>query len=157
MSSPRLRAWLRMLAVCGLIVAVDQLAKGIVVDSLAPGERIHLLPGIDLTRLSNSGIAFGLLDEGGDAVVFVITAAALAAVTVWFAREPTRPGLWLAVGVLAGGALGNLADRVRADAVTDFIDPVLWPTFNLADIAITVGVVMLISTAMAPPPGRPPP
>ena len=156
MSSPRLRAWLRMLSVCGLVVAVDQLSKGIVVNSLAPGERIALLPGVDLTRLSNSGIAFGLLDTGGDALVFAITVVALAAVTVWFARDPTRPWLWLGVGVRAGGALGNLADRVRADAVTDFIDPVLWPTFNVADIAITLGVVLLVSSAMAPEERGPP-
>ena len=65
--------------------------------------------------------------------------AALASVLCLFARDPTRPGMWIAVGLLAGGALGNLADRVRADAVTDFVDIGPWPPFNLADVAITAG------------------
>ena len=67
---------------------------------------------------------------------------------MWFALDPARPGLWLAVGLLAGGALGNLADRVRADAVTDFIDPPLWPTFNLADVAITLGALALVLVSL---------
>jgi signal peptidase II len=60
-----------------------------------------------------------------------------------FQRNPTRPGMWIAVGLLAGGAIGNLADRVRADAVTDYIQLPHWPAFNLADIAVTVGVIIL--------------
>ena len=68
---------------------------------------------------------------------------ALGFVGVLFARNPTRPGMWVAVGLLAGGALGNLADRVRADAVTDYVDIFAWPHFNLADVAITLGVVVL--------------
>ena len=87
--------------------------------------------------------------------MLAVTIVALALVLVWFAVDPARPGLWLAVGLLAGGALGNLADRVRADAVTDFIDPPLWPTFNLADVAITLGAVALVLVSLgAGRPGR---
>ena len=150
MSLTRARAWLRMLAVCGLVVAVDQATKGAVLESLSAGERIDLLPGLDLTRTTNSGIAFGLLDEGGNELVFAVTMGALTAIAVWFAFDATRPGLWLGVGLLAGGALGNLADRVRADAVVDFLDPVVWPVFNVADIAITVGVVLITLSALTP-------
>jgi signal peptidase II len=146
------RAWLRMLAVCGLIVAADQATKGAVNETLAMGERIDLVPGFDLTRVTNSGIAFGLLDGGGDQLVLAITIGALTALAVWFAFDPTRPWLWLGIGLLAGGALGNLADRVRADAVTDFLDPVIWPVFNLADIAITAGVVVIGLAAIGPEP-----
>jgi signal peptidase II len=78
----------------------------------------------------------------------VVTIAALALVLAWFARDPTRPWLWLGAGLLAGGAVGNLIDRVRLDAVTDFLDPPLWPAFNLADIAITVGAVVLILVSL---------
>jgi signal peptidase II len=78
-----------------------------------------------------------------------VTIGALALVLLWFALDPERPGLWLAVGLLVGGALGNLADRVRSDAVTDFIDPPFWPTFNLADVAITLGAVALVFTSLA--------
>jgi signal peptidase II len=147
------RAWLRMLAVCGLIVAADQATKGAVNEALAMGERIDLVPGFDLTRVTNSGIAFGLLDGGGDELVLAITIGALTALGVWFAFDPTRPWLWLGIGLLAGGALGNLADRVRADAVTDSLDPVVWPVFNLADIAITAGVVVIALAALGSEPG----
>jgi signal peptidase II len=150
-SSPRGRAWLRLLAVCGLVVAVDQIAKGAVTESLAPGERIDLVLGFDLARVTNSGIAFGLLADDSDALVLAITLGGLALVLGWFALDSTRPGLWLGIGLLLGGALGNLADRIRADGVTDFIDPPLWPAFNLADIAITVGVVVIALIALAPP------
>jgi signal peptidase II len=69
---------------------------------------------------------------------------ALTLLLSWFARDPARPGLWPAVGLLAGGALGNLADRVRDGAVIDFLDPPNWPAFNLADVAITFGVALLL-------------
>ena len=151
MNSPRARAWLRMLAVCGLVVAVDQIVKGIVTESLAPGERVDLALGFDLARVTNSGIAFGLLNEGSDAAVLAITIGGLALVATWFAFDSTRPGLWVGVGLLMGGALGNLADRIRADGVTDFIDPPLWPAFNLADVSITAGVVVIAMIALAQP------
>jgi signal peptidase II len=146
-SGPAARAWVRALAVAGVVVLLDQVTKAIARDSLAPGERVSLVLGIDLAHVTNRGIAFGILGEGGG-IVLVVTAAALALVLVWFARDPTRHGLWLAVGLLAGGALGNLADRVRQDAVTDFIDPPLWPAFNFADVAITAGAIVLVLTAL---------
>ncbi len=140
-----------MLAVCGLVVAVDQIAKGAVIESLAPGERVDLVLGFDLARVTNSGIAFGLLADDRDALVLAITGGGLALVVGWFALDSTRPRLWLGIGLLLGGALGNLADRIRADGVTDFIDPPVWPAFNLADVAITVGVVVIVLIALAPP------
>jgi signal peptidase II len=147
-SSPRARAWLAMLAVCGVVVALDQASKAAVIDSMVPGERVDLALGFELARVSNSGIAFGFLDEGG-ALVLVVTFAALALILGWFAFDTTRPGLWLGVGLLTGGALGNLVDRIREGAVTDFIDPPLWPAFNLADISITVGVVVIALAALS--------
>ena len=90
--------------------------------------------------LNSNTTAARVRDRGqGRRECSLITVVALALVLIWFALDPSRPGLWLAVGLLAGGALGNLADRVRADAVIDFIDPPLWPAFNLADVAITPG------------------
>jgi signal peptidase II len=79
-----------------------------------------------------------------------VTVAALAALIAWFASDPARPAMWLAAGLLTGGALGNLADRLRDGAVTDFIDPPSWPAFNVADIAITLGVVVLLMSYMSP-------
>ena len=151
MSSPRARGWARMLAVAGVVVAIDQASKAAIVSGLAPGERIDLALGFDLERVANSGVAFGLLENARDGIVLAVTLAALGLVLGWFATNPGRPGLWLGVGMLAGGALGNLADRIRDGAVTDFIDPPLWPAFNFADIAITAGVVILVLVAFGEP------
>ncbi len=136
-----------MLAVCGLVVGLDQAAKGAVTESLALGERVELVLGVDLAHVTNRGIAFGLLDDGRG-LVLAVTGVALGLVVAWFASDPARPGLWLGVGLLTGGALGNLADRIRADAVTDYLDPPLWPAFNLADVAITAGVAVIVLAAL---------
>jgi signal peptidase II len=141
-----------MLAVAGVIVALDQASKAAIVSGLRVGERADLVAGFDLERVTNSGVAFGLLEHTSDGVVLAVTLAALGIVLGWFAIDAGRPRLWLGVGLLAGGALGNLADRIRDGAVTDFIDPPLWPAFNLADIAITAGVVVLVLTAFASEP-----
>ena len=90
-----------------------------------------------------SAFAFGLAGGAGAGLVLVTTAA-LAVIGYLFARNPQRPGMWIAVGLLAGGAIGNLADRVRADAVTDFVAVGSWPPFNLADVSITLGVLLLV-------------
>ena len=82
--------------------------------------------------------------------MIAFTAVALGLIVGWFAFDTTRPWLWLGVGLLTGGALGNLADRIRDGAVTDFLDPPLWPAFNVADVAITVGVIVIALSALAP-------
>jgi signal peptidase II len=140
-ASEAIAGWRRALAVCGAVVLIDQVTKAIVVSSLAKGEQVSVALGFAFTHTTNPGLAFGI--GQGQGFVLAVTVVALALVLAWFAFDPGRPGLWLAVGLLAGGALGNLADRVRADAVTDFIDPPLWPAFNVADVAITVGALGL--------------
>jgi signal peptidase II len=136
-----------MLAVAGVVVAIDQASKAAIVSGLSPTESVDLALGFPLTRVANNGVAFGLLEHAADGVVLAVTLGALALVLGWFATNASRPGLWLGVGLLAGGALGNLADRIRDGAVTDFIDPPLWPSFNVADVAITLGVVVLVLSA----------
>jgi signal peptidase II len=140
-------AWLRLLALAGVVVAADQVTKAAVVANLAVGEQADLPLGIELVRVANNGVAFGLLEDASDAVVLAVTLTALAVVLGWFATDAGRRRLWIGVGLLTGGALGNLADRVRDGAVIDFIDLPLWPAFNLADVAITAGVVVLVLTA----------
>lgn len=142
-----------MLVVAVVIVALDQASKGGLRTALEPGERVDLILGFELVRVGNDGVAFGLLGDASSALVLTITLAALALVLAWFATDAGRPWLWLGVGMLVGGALGNLLDRVRAGEVTDFIDPPMWPAFNLADVAITLGVVVLALTAFAAPAG----
>ena len=142
MSEESGRAWRLALALCGLVVALDQGTKAAVLANLYPGEDVDVLGPLTLTSTHNQGIAFGLAGGSGDGIV-LLTLAALGLILVLFARTADVRGMWLAVGLVAGGALGNLADRVRIDAVTDFIDLPGWPAFNLADVAITVGVVLL--------------
>jgi signal peptidase II len=136
-------AWRGAIATCAAVLVADQATKQIAVAELAGRSPVDLPLGFELDYVTNTGIAFGLLDDG-EALVIAITLAALSLLVAWFARDPTRPGLWAPVGLLAGGALGNLADRVRDGAVIDFLDPPNWPAFNLADVAITVGVALLL-------------
>jgi signal peptidase II len=136
------RAWLRAGALCLSVAALDQVAKRLIESTLVPGEQVEVLGPLELTLAHNSGVAFGLASGGGTALV-ALTLVALGLVGVLFARNPTRPWMWIAIGLLAGGALGNLIDRVRVDAVTDYIDILSWPPFNLADVAVTLGVLVL--------------
>lgn len=124
-------------------LALDQLTKALVRGGIDPGERLGFLPGVDLVRVANRGIAFGLLDDAGSLVI-VLAAVAFAALLGVFLAASDRRGLWLPIGLLAGGAIGNLIDRVHEGAVTDFVDIGPWPAFNLADVEITLGVVILV-------------
>jgi signal peptidase II len=136
------RAWRLALALCGIVVALDQAAKALVESKLVPGEHVEVVGPLEIVLSHNQGVAFGLASGGGAALI-ALTLAALAFVGYLFAREPSRPGMWIAIGLLGGGALGNLADRLRSDAVTDYVAFLSWPPFNLADAAITAGVLML--------------
>jgi signal peptidase II len=136
------RAWRLAGALCGVVVILDQAAKALVEAKLTPGQDVGVLGPIDLTLSHNSGVAFGLASGGGTRLVLV-TALALGVVTYLFSRDPTRPGMWVAAGLLAGGAIGNLADRIRVDAVIDYVAIGNWPAFNLADVAVTAGVLLL--------------
>lgn len=137
------RAWCRAGALGLLVIAVDQAAKAAIEAHLVPGQDVDVLGPLGLTLSHNRGVAFGLAGGAGAPLV-LITLAALGVVGYLFARNPTRPGMWVATGLLAGGAIGNLSDRVRAGAVTDFVDLPPWPPFNLADMAITAGVLLLV-------------
>lgn len=132
------------LALCGLVVALDQGTKGLVNSALGRGESAELLPFLAIENTRNRGVAFGL---GGDAspLLIALTLVALLALLAYLTIRAKGPSeMWLPAGLLVGGALGNLADRVRQGAVTDFIDLPLWPTFNLADVAIVAGVILLV-------------
>ncbi len=103
-----------------------------------------MLPGIELVDTRNRGVAFGFL-PGDHVAVTVVIALALLALLVYFARHASRPLIWLPTGMLLGGALGNILDRLRAGSVTDFVKlPLGWPPFNLADVSITLGVLILL-------------
>ena len=138
------RPWLLVLAVALAVLAVDQLSKHAVEQSITRGDTHRLLPGIQLVDTRNHGVAFGFL-PGNDVAVSILIGAALLALLVYFARHARQRLIWLPTGMLIGGALGNIVDRLRAGSVTDFIKlPLGWPPFNLADASITIGVLLLL-------------
>jgi signal peptidase II len=134
------------LITAGVVVAADQASKQIVVESIPRGDAVSVFPGLQIVNARNTGVAFGAL-EGGGWVLAILIGLSLALLLVYFALHREQPWLWLAVGLLLGGALGNLADRAREGAVIDFIDPVAWPAFNVADTCIVVGVLALLYVA----------
>ncbi len=131
------------IATAGIVVALDQATKQLAVANIDRGEHVNVFFGLDLTNTRNTGVAFGAF-EGAGLVVAILIGISLALLVGYFLLHRDMPLLWLPVGLLLGGALGNLADRARDGAVIDFIDPVAWPAFNLADACIVVGVVMLL-------------
>jgi signal peptidase II len=146
LSSAYLRAALVLVAVLG----IDQLSKRIVAHDITPGEQVKLLPGVQLVHTRNHGVAFGLA-AGDQTLVTIFVALALVVLLAYFFTHAERPLVWLPTGLLLGGALGNLIDRVRTGAVVDFIKlPLGWPPFNLADASIVIGVVLLLVVIESP-------
>jgi signal peptidase II len=129
-----------------LVVCLDQAVKAAVVASLALGESVPLVPGVELHHVRNTGVAFGAL-AGSGLPVTALAVLALVGLVGYFALHADRRGLWLPTGLLVGGAIGNLADRAREGSVIDFVDPVAWPAFNVADACITLGIVAMVLVA----------
>jgi signal peptidase II len=135
--------WARAGLVVLLVLVADQLSKHVVERSIVPGEERGLLPGVQLVNTRNHGVAFGFF-PGSHLGVTILIGVALLALMVYFARHAAVPLIWLPTGLLVGGALGNIIDRVRDGAVIDFIKlPLGWPPFNLADSSITIGILIL--------------
>jgi signal peptidase II len=141
--------WLRAAAVTAVVVALDQATKALVRSSVGLGDRDGILPGVEIVHVRNEGVAFSRF-SGGGTIVTVIVAAALVALLAYFATHLHKPLVWLPTGMLLGGALGNIVDRVRDGAVTDFIKLPAWPAFNVADVSITLGVLVLLYVTERP-------
>jgi signal peptidase II len=140
---PARRAWMLTSLVLAAVVGADQAVKALVTSALQRGEARDLVLGIKVVNTRNSGVAFGQL-QGAGAIVTVLIAAAVVALLVYVGRNADRPLIWLPAGLLLGGAAGNVIDRVREGAVVDFLKLPHWPAFNVADSAITVGVLALL-------------
>ncbi len=138
------RAWVRAALVLAAVLAVDQLTKALARGGLRRGEEDPVLPGLKLVHVRNEGVAFGLDPGGGRTLLIALIALALLGLVLYFARHQAKPLIWLPVGLLVGGALGNIVDRIRDGGVTDFLKIPLWPAFNIADVAITFGVIALV-------------
>jgi len=141
--------WLALAAIALAAVAADQLTKHIVTSNLRLDEGTHVIGPLWIHHVQNSGIAFGLF-ASATAVVIVLTGLAVAWMLAYFARSGARhPILPVALGLVIGGSLSNLVDRVRLGYVTDFLDLRFWPAFNLADSFIVIGVGLLLAALVA--------
>jgi signal peptidase II len=142
--SPGLSQWIALAVVAFACIAADQATKAIVRSELAYQEAIDLPGPFQIHHVRNSGIAFGLFPGKAEPVT-ILTGLAVIWMLVYFARSGARhPVLPVGLGLLLGGSIYNLADRVRQGYVTDFIDPEYWPAFNLGDTFITIGVITLV-------------
>jgi signal peptidase II len=146
--------WRWFLGLAALVLAADQLTKAWLTSFLAPGESMRVVD--DLLRLvhgRNAGGLFGLLQ--GQALPFALLSLVVVALIVaYHARSGRNPYLSITLGLLLGGALGNLLDRVRLGYVVDFVDAgigsVRWYTFNVADTAISFAILLLLAASLFP-------
>jgi signal peptidase II len=141
---------LRAAGVTAGVVVLDQATKALVRSAITSGDEESVLPFVKLVHVRNSGVAFSMFSGGGPLLI-VFAALATGALLGFFYVHAERPLAWLPTGLLLGGAIGNLIDRVRDGAVTDFVKLPSWPAFNVADIAITFGVLALLYVLEGPP------
>jgi signal peptidase II len=135
--------WIALLLVACAAVMADQFTKQVVGRTLALGESVDIVGPFSIHHVQNTGIAFGLF-ASRTSLVIAVTAVAVGLMLWFFARSARRhPVLPVALGLVLGGSIANLIDRVRLGHVTDFLDLVAWPAFNLADMFIVVGVAVL--------------
>ena len=141
--------WVGLALVAVAAACADQLTKVLVSGRLDLGDAVEIVGPFTIHHVRNTGIAFGLFSDS-TSVVIVLTAVAICALLVFFARSGARhPLLPVAVGLVLGGSASNLADRLRLGYVTDFLDLDYWPAFNLADTFIVVGVGLLFLSFVA--------
>ncbi len=141
--------WLSLMVVAGAATTADQLTKWVVSRQLRIGDAFAVLGPFSIHHVHNTGIAFGLFSDS-TTVVIALTTAAVGGMLVFFARAAQRhPLLPVSLGLVIGGSVSNLIDRVRLGHVTDFLDFDYWPAFNLADTFIVVGVGLLFASLVA--------
>ena len=150
-----LHQWVSLGLVAVAALCADQLTKAIVTNRLDLGDAVHVIGPFSIHHVTNSGIAFGLF-ASATPIVILLTSLAVAWMLYFFARSGSRhPVLPVALGLVIGGSVSNLIDRVRLGHVTDFLDVRFWPAFNLADSFITIGVAILLLALMAADRSRP--
>jgi signal peptidase II len=147
--APGAAQWLALVIVSVAAIAADQLTKWLVSGALGLGEAVAVIGPFSIHHVRNTGIAFGLFSSATTAVI-VVTLAAVGGMLVFFARAGQRHSFVpIALGLVLGGSISNLLDRVRLGHVTDFLDFDYWPAFNLADTFIVVGVAFLFLSFVA--------
>jgi signal peptidase II len=146
--------WLLLAGVAVSVVVIDQLTKWWAVEGLSDGE-VELVGSLQLNLVRNYGSAFSIGGGSGWGAVVSIAGLVIIVGLLWFARSTTSRVGTVALGLVIGGAIGNLIDRAaRSDrgfmggGVVDFVDLQWWPVFNVADAAVVVGVVILLVTTL---------
>lgn len=135
---------IKILGVSFLVLLADQATKALALKALADVPSIPVVPGIfHLTRVQNTGVAFGLFHEYGIAVAVVTTFILMWLLWSAMKGDPSFGHPTLTLGLIVGGAMGNLLDRMRLGSVVDFLDFRIWPVFNVADSCITIGAVLM--------------
>lgn len=133
------------LVVVFIALAVDQVTKALVVNHLQPGESVEILPQIFyLTYIKNPGGAFGILAYHTEIFVFLAIVFIIVVLALPFYLSASNLALSTCLGLLTGGVIGNLIDRLHTGYVIDFLDFRVWPVFNAADVFILVGALLLI-------------
>ncbi|GBL18723.1 hypothetical protein LBMAG37_09720 [Anaerolineae bacterium] len=157
-----LRVQLRLLMVSAVVIAVDQLSKWAVRSRMEIGETVEIHPWLhdvfDLAHTTNTGAAFGMFKSGS--TILTVLAILVSAAIVYYNRTLAAEQVWMrtALGLQVGGAIGNMLDRLQQGYVTDFLHLHYWPVFNIADAAISIGVVILVTVMRSeskPAPARP--
>lgn len=145
-----MRRYLSAFLVALLVLALDQASKSIVLHYIPPNASRTVIPGFfDLVNYRNRGAAFGFLNRSDiewQFWLFLISTLIAAATIIYLLKEARKPSMIAGLGLILGGALGNLADRLRFRSVTDFLDFYYdqwhWPAFNVADMGICIGAFL---------------
>jgi signal peptidase II len=152
--APGRRHWATFLALAGLIAALDQLTKAWLTSFLAPGQSVEVLGDwVRLVHSQNNGGLFGLLR--GQALAFgLVSLIVVGLIVVYHGRSNASRYLSITLGLLLGGAVGNLIDRLRLEHVVDFVDAGIgdlrWYTFNVADAGISFAILLLLAASVWP-------
>ena len=146
--------YLRLILIAGLVVVLDQITKLIVLDSLPLFHSIQIIPGFfNLTHIHNPGGAFGFLSDNSSTTqrfVFLFASSLAIVLVLYFYNKTPKSFILLSTGfaLVIGGALGNLIDRIRMGKVVDFLDFYIgdlhWPAFNVADSAVSIGMIIFV-------------
>jgi signal peptidase II len=162
-NAPPRRRWVLFVGLAVAVVLADQVAKSLVIRALAPGQSVDVVG--DLVRIvfgQNSGALFGLFKDNA-AMFGLVSIVVVGLIVAYHARSAASPYLTVTLGFLLGGAIGNMIDRLRLGYVVDFVDvgigPTRFYTFNVADSAISVAILLLLLAALRPSlvEGRPAP
>jgi len=142
-----LRRGILVSVISSVIILFDYITKWMIVETVRMHDYIDLLPFLRIVHVENKGAAFGLFTYLGNKIFILIAVCAIICIVIYIIRLPVGLEVY-ALSLILGGAVGNLIDRIRIGKVIDFIDIYVgnwhWPAFNVADSALTVGIILFL-------------